>query len=320
MTDDAYAFATARVRYREASLLDRPFLDGMINAPGVDEALQSLAARGWELPEGCDWRAALKKRTADVWDEIRELAGDQRLLDFMTAKNDAYNVKAALKAIVSSTSPEGLLVTPAGLDPASLPELLAKKEYSKLPEIFADAAKEAYGLLTDAFDPQKADAVLDKAALRRQLEIARELKDGFLEDLAVTDARLTDLRVAKRFAGTKRSGEALRDFVTGEGGISSADLAAASGSDEELSARLAELGFDAESEAVKNDDVKFEKYCDDALIAIVRRNIYEAMGARIVVGYWLAARTEIRAVGIVLQCKELGMDDQAAERIRDLYV
>ncbi len=321
MKDALYAFGDARVRCFEAALFNRPFLDSLIGAAGLGEALSMLASRGWNVPEDNDRKKLISDRERQLWDEVTQLIDDKNILELMTVKNDFFNLKAALKALVSSRSAEGLWLFPTSLDVAALPELLAKKDFGRLPDHMRKTAAEVYSLLVSTSDGQKADFVLDRAALLRENELAALSESDFFVRWARLDTALTDLRVALRCSLLGADRELVLSGLCGTEELPAALLAdAAAESPDAVRSLASERGFDEAARASAKSVTELEKYCDDAQMRLMRENVYRALGAEVIVGWGYAAVTELRAVGVILQCKALGMDEAASERIRELYV
>lgn len=321
MKDELFAFGDARVRWLEAALFNRAFLESLIGAAGQEEAFSLLASRGWSVPEDGDRKKLIADREKQIWDEVTRLVQDRNVLGLLTLKNDFYNLKAALKALVSSRSAEGLWLFPTSLDLASLPEILAKKDYEKLPEFLRKPAAEVYSMLVSSSDGQTADFYLDRAALLRQTELAALTGSEFLSRWALLDRTLTDLRVALRCASLGMDADRVLPALCGTDVLPAVPLAeAAAESEDAVRALAAQSGLEDAARAAAGTAVDFEKFCDDAQMRLMKENVFRALGVEIIVAWWYAAVTELKAVGVILQCKALGMDGAASERIRELYV
>ena len=321
MKDALYAFGVARVRFFEGALFNRSFLETLIGASDTEEALSLLASRGWNVPEDGDRRKLIALREEQIWKEVTELVDDKNVLGLLSVKNDFFNLKAALKALVSSRSPEGLWLFPTSLDTDELPGILAKKDYGRLPEYMRNTAEDVYALLVSTSDGQAADFALDRAAILRETELAGLTGSEFLARWALLDRTLTDMRVALRCAALGMDRETVLSALCGTETLPAELLAdAAAESAEAVRALAAQRGLEEAARAAAGSAADFEKYCDDAQMRLMKENVYRALGVEIIVAWWYAAATELRAVGVILQCKALGMDGAASERIRELYV
>ena len=107
MTDNQYYYAVARIRSRELTLLNQSFIEQLLGARSVDEAMRLLQDKGWYMPDEYTTESdrvekmlsAEKKKT---WDLIEELVDDMSVFDVLLIENDYHNLKAAVKEALTS--------------------------------------------------------------------------------------------------------------------------------------------------------------------------------------------------------------------------
>ena len=86
MSDNQYYYAVARIRSKELGLLSQSFIDQLLGAKKIDEAMRLLQDKGWYMPEEYSTESdriekmlsAEKKKT---WDLIAELVPDMSVFD-----------------------------------------------------------------------------------------------------------------------------------------------------------------------------------------------------------------------------------------------
>lgn len=101
-SDTDYAYAVARVRANELSLLSGADMDQLIDTDSYDSAMQMLSDHGWgELENISDYPEYLEKRSAETRQLLTELLSDDiHVLDILLIQNDMQNLKAALKNLI----------------------------------------------------------------------------------------------------------------------------------------------------------------------------------------------------------------------------
>ena len=75
------------------------------------------------------------------------------------------------------------------------------------------------------------------------------------------------------------------------------------------------------AEALRESMTRFEKWCDDRLMELIRTQKYEAFSLGPLIAYILARQNEMSNVRVLLAGKRHHMDDRLIqERLRELYV
>ena len=180
MKDTEYTFAVARIRANETHLIGKNEMEQLLLAPDLRAALQLLADQGWETQGALeDPNEMLREQAARMWSLLTEVAPDVGELSFLTAKNDFHNLKAALKSLVSDQSPEPYWMHPNSVPVKLIWEAVSNRSFSRLPTRMQQPGRLAYELLVRASDGQRADALLDRAALETAKGRAEETGSKF---------------------------------------------------------------------------------------------------------------------------------------------
>lgn len=323
MKDTEYTFAVARIRANETRLLGQNEMEQLIAAPDLRAALQMLADQGWETQGALeDPNDMLRRQAQQLWQLLMEVAPDPRELSFLAAKNDFHNLKAALKSLVSDQAPEPYWMLPNTVSVEIIWEAVSARKFHLLPAEMQRPAREAYDLLVRASDGQRADILLDRAALETLKSRAEATGSDFAKRLAELQCATADLKIALRAALTGRSDGFLQDALCECGTLRKSTLIAAAGRGvQELLQALAETPYADCVPAFSKSFAAFEKWCDDLLLAQLDAARRVSFGLAPLAAYFVARDTEIKNVRILLSCKRLGMPaEQIRERMRESYV
>lgn len=323
MKDTEYTFAVARIRANETHLLGKNEMEQLLLAPDLRAALQLLADQGWETQGALeDPNEMLRGQAAQMWSLLTEVAPDLGELSFLTAKNDFHNLKAALKSLVSDQSPKPYWMHPSSVPAALIWEAVSNRNFSRLPASMQQPAQQAYELLVRASDGQRADVLLDRAALETVKSRAAETGSAFAIQLAEFLCATADLKIALRAAQTGRDERFLQDALCECDTLRKSALIAAAGRGvQELAQYLSETAYAACVPAFEKSFASFEKWCDDLLMQRLDAARRVSFGLAPLIAYYVARDAEIKNIRILLSCKRLGLPaDQIRERMRESYV
>ncbi len=322
MRDTDYAYAVARIRANEVRLLPGAVLEEMANAPSYDAAVRRLTEFGWTDGSETDLSVLLRTESEKLWLLMKETVGDSDHLRVLTALNDFYNVKAALKSMLTDADPAPYYVQPTMLDLDALTDAVSSHTFEKLGEPLAPAAKQAYEAATRTESGQSADVLIDAATLQYLSKQADTTDCKLLSQILRFLCDSTNIKVAVRCARTGKD----RSFVeSAVGPCHQLDRAGLCASAVQGEAQLLELlssgVYRAGAEALKKSTTAFEKWCDDSVIELCKSAKFEFFGFAPIAAYYFAKITEIKTVRIVLSAKQAGVsNDIIRERVRDLYV
>lgn len=316
---EQYIYAVARVRSRELSLLSRQDVDQLMACHTVDECLRTLSDKGWATgtPE-----AVLAAEEEKTWAFIRELTDDLSPFRVLLFPTDYNNLKAAVKAVVTSAEPHDVFLPGGSIDPQTLLQCVREGDFSPLPESMAAAADEAYHTLLQTQDGQLCDVILDKACLCGILECGRESGSDILRDYAELICAVSDIKIAVRACKTGKSRAFLDAALAPCESLDMASLAvAACKSLDDLFAYLAVTPYGEAAERLKESYSAFEKWCDDRVMDLIRDQKRNPFTIGPLFAYVLARRNEISTVRIILSGKLNELDDgMVRERLREMYV
>lgn len=328
IVDTDYLFLSARIKAMECGLLSRERMERMLEAPTVEDAAKVLQECGYaEMPQvGVQvLEQALAEQRQKTFDELYSAVPDHNIIDVFKVKYDYHNAKTILKAEAKGVDPVPLLVDTGRVPAAQLLEGVRSSDLRGMPSILQSAVVEAREVLGTTGDPQLADFVLDRAYFEDMSHIAQESGSAFLEGYVRINIDSANLRSVVRTLRMGKSMEFLRGVLFQGGNIDVNRIlnTAAGGNLEDLYAVSPLREAAAAGSAALNGGglTRFEKLCDDAVLAYVAGAKYVAFGEAPVIGYLAAKENEFTAVRIIMNGRMAGLDaDIIRERLRDSYV
>lgn len=318
-----YAYAVARVRSNELTLLSAADVEQLIDTDSYDAAMKSLGDKGWGDPDSVrDYAEYLENYFKKTRDLLSELMGDMHILDLLLIQNDMQNLKAALKSIVSRNDAEDLYTYSTVYDAKTIIDAAKSKRFDDLPAFMQEPAREAYAVLTTNANGQIADSIIDKATLEYMEQLGDESGSTVLEKIAEIKCATADIKIALRAAKTGKDAAFLDCALAKCDTLNVYRLkeAALSGQDQILD-YLQNTNYSQAAEMVHESTSMFEKWCDDLLMDAVYEARYTALGVDPIVAYYIARDAEIKTVRIILSAKKNNLSrDVIRERVRKLYV
>lgn len=318
-----YTYAIARIRCREPRLLSNGDLGGLLSARDVGTVLRLLRDKGWGDSSSDDSPDAMLRAEEDkLWGFIDEIVPDRSTFDFLLVQNDYHNIKAAVKAITRDADPADMFLHNGIVDPSVIYDALKLREYDKLPQAFADAAREAMTVLLETSDGQLCDLIVDKACMEHVYRLGKENGNeliGLYCELYVASA---DIKIAVRSSRTGKSIDFIRRSLVPCDTLDVRRLAesAALGYDDVMS-YIGETRYSGAAEAIGRSMSAFEKWCDDELTKAMQPQKWEPFSVGPVVAYIIARQNELKAVRMILAAKVTGLpEDIIKERLRMMYV
>lgn len=328
MRDTHFAYAVARIRANENSLLTAADIQQLIQTESLEAPLRLLAEKGFIDPEGPqDIDAGLQQQAIKTWELLAEIAPDIQVLHFLIVKHDFHNIKGAVKAFVTSQtkgteSPDRHYLVPSIVPPDVIHQAVFDKQLELLPAFARQGVEQAYDVLIRTGDGQLADTLLDAMALSTMLELAYQTGDAFIQQTAEWMAATTNLKIALRAIKTGKDADFLELALCQTKTLDKAALieAAVQGLDS-LMALVSGTPYEEGAEQMAHSVTAFEKWCDNRLMGHVQRAKYIGLGVEPLIAYYIAKEAEIKTVRIVLYCKRQNLPaDAIRERVRRLYV
>lgn len=323
MSNMDFTYAVARIRALEVSLFSEAIIDQLIACPTEQSCLQFLAEKGWgdaDTPMEAD--AILNRETQKTWETIREMHIDMSVFDVLSYPNEFHNLKAAIKETCRKGKHPGIYYEDCVLSGEELEKIIAEKEFSKLPEYMAAAAKEAYETLMHTRDGQLCDIIIDKATLEAIYAAGKKAQANILKKYAEDTVAVADIKIAVRSQKTAKSIEFMKRAMAKCDSLNIDMLAkAAQNSMEAICDYLSTTSYAGGAQALSESTSAFERWCDNKIIETIKPQKYNPFSVEPLVAYVLARENEIKTVRIILSAKANNLpEDSIRERVREMYV
>ena len=323
MKDTDYAYAVARIRANESKLLTGAQLEALTDAPSFARAMAELKNLGWLEDENeTDISALIARQNNTLWELLQAVVPDKEALGALTALNDFFNLKAALKCMLTEQDPAPLYQTPTLLDLEALTESVKAHAFDRLPPCFAQSAKRAFEAAHRTESGQSADILIDAAALQFLHTKAAETKSELLREIFTFICDSTNVKIALRCA---RTGKDLSFTESAVGPCTALEKSllcyAAVQGEGALFTYLSSTPLSDGAALLKTSTSAFEKWCDDVVIEKAKAAKYVFFGFEPIAAYFFAKTAEIKTVRILLSAKKSGVAPELIkERVRALYV
>lgn len=104
---EQYTYAVSRIHAKESGLLNFGDLDQLLLCPDFNSAIKLLADKGYgNGDEYRDFESMERDETNKLWSLIEELVHDMSPFKALLRQIDFHNLKAAIKALYTSETPE----------------------------------------------------------------------------------------------------------------------------------------------------------------------------------------------------------------------
>ena len=332
MSDDTrYAYAVARIRGMETRLLDRQWIERLLSEPpgGAFKALGDSAYQDAFADVGGpgEIESGLERALAATLDAVAEVAPEPELVDCFRVREDARNLKALLKASLLSAEPDDIgLTNGVGTIPRDvLEKAVADKDLTTLPDVLAEAARDAEEAFRDTNEIRSIDRVVDAALWQHQVGVAREHGNRFLEDFFRAEIDLLNVKTFARVKEARGDATDLVPELIPEGALERMFFETQIGEPFESFARALEFGAYAGLAPVFRDWAPERMYalelaCDNELLKRVDPAKTIAYGIEPLVAYIVERRIEIKLLRAAIVGRSDGLERADIEnRLRSIH-
>ena len=321
---NSYEYSFGSVRAKEKNLFSRSDIETMLSFETVGELVGFLRDKGYGDGDTVD--EIIRSNRVETMAYLRSIVPDISVFDVFLYPADTHNIKCVIKGLLSNSDYKKLFVSPCTVDTAVIETAVKENEYSLLPDSFSDAAQKAYETLAHTTDARKADAFLDCACMKLQLEKAKAVKNAFLEEYITTEIFYRNVKTALRACLTSSPEEyyanALLDCVPGFD--KAAVTAEALKGMNELTDYLLTVKEYRCKEAIEkylSSPAEFEKFTENLLVKSARDNCKKCgSGPEAALGFYIARLAEEKAIHII--AAGIGANAHRVltrERLREIY-
>lgn len=350
MDEYSWASAVGRVRIKEKELLSRPQLQQAAEAADLTSALAALRDTSYGpyvagVSDGDDYVVALERALNRAYDYAMSIAPAQILLSAFRGRHDFHNLKVLAKAAHGGgDSYEQAFSNTGNFTAEGLKSFLLDESSSLRDGARADLTAEmkalrrthgeALSLVAKSADRPpgevalQVDSIIDRSYYGWASSLYRKYGHPGLKEFLSAEVDQLNVRVAVRAARLRIPLSFYASMALPGGAVPAPDLVRAYPAGVAAVARLYR-GTPWESLAGKGAALcekgepltGWERSCDDALMAIVRKARSYSLGPEPVFGFVFAKEAEARNLRVVLSGKQSGVKTlDISERLRDPYV
>ena len=322
---EEYAYAVARVRAKELTLLSQSDMESLISAGNYEECRRVLSDLGWESDAGDTAEEILKREHDKTWKFAAELERDPKAFQVFLYANDYHNLKFAIKEAATNREHPHVYIdrSQCVYDPQLLKRAVAEHDYAALPDSgMREAAKEAHETLLHTGDGQMCDIIIDRAALMKIYQAGKDSKDETLALYSELFVALANIKTAIRGCQTGKDQSFLLQAMAPCDTINVQRLSKASTDGmEAIYSYLEHTAYSGATPEIQKGNSAFERWCDDLIINKMKPQLHNQFTIGPVIAYIVAKENEIKTVRIILSGKINQLSDEAIrERVRETYV
>lgn len=314
--DWRYAYQTAKVRVLELSMIPRSTFVDMANAPSFAEAAELLSGTEYTVDPKSDSAQVeqmLLERRSQTRQLFVDLMLDEKIVDFMRAREDFTNMRLAIRRVVTER-PLGDSYSNDGNVPAEeFEEIFEQENYERFPDYLQEGVEAAVLGYYESKDIRRIDYEIDRVEASWRVRQASANKLTFVLSLVRIRIDLANLRTMLRLKMADRQEET--NFFLPGGFVDADKFVQGLDTGYEAMSQLfyATPYFDLLEASVpylRNEQsfLKLEKECEDFLKGFLKTTRSVAAGPQPVIAYFLMKEAEIRTMRMVLTGKKNGLN------------
>lgn len=301
MRDTDYAYCVARVRAAESKMLTKEDVQRLENFSSLDDAMKFLKEKSFASSECVSISDVSAFQKENLWTLLSESVPDKKELDVLCILNDYFNIKAAVKCLLSGVSPEKFILKPTTVNVESLRENLLKRDFYASFREKGELARMAYDSAVKTESGQRAEIIIDRAAIDAMAEFSRNSNDKVTSSICAFLSDTSNIRIAYRCIFTDKDESFISEAVGECRKFSREKLISASlNGVQSLDAFLETTVYAECVKAIKDGFSSFEKWCDEKLVEIASKSIYTSFSFAPVCSYYYKKLTEIKRVNVIL--------------------
>ena len=333
-----YMYGSARIRALENRMVGRERMDALVEAKSTEEVLARLAEYGISpTGEGEDAATAATSKAREemllsvlrsAYCEVETACPDPTVFRWFRYPYDCNNIKAAMKCLIRDLPPEDMFFDFGTVPAEQVMELVRTGKYNAFPPAMAQAAPVAREAYAKTGDPQKIDAILDRACYTDMMQAVKATGDTTMMGWLSAKVDLLNLTLCLRIIRMARGDIGLtflQDSLLPGGHLEAQTFISAYQEGEEALWRKIMFGdywkFALAVEKSNGSLAAVERCADDHWMGLVRDGARVAFGAPVLGGYLIGCENSVKNIRIVLAAKDAGLPTEAIrERIRVSYV
>ena len=301
MRDTNYAYCVARVRAAESKMLSQDDFSRLKGFKNTLEAIRFLKEKGWTSSDKDSIREVISFEKENLWRLLNESVPDKNELGVLCTLNDFFNIKAAVKCLLTDTTFENYIMMPTTLDVALLKDNLLKRDFYAAFKDKGETAEKAYNTAVKSESGQSTEIIIDRAAIDYMARYGENIDDKVTSKVCSFISDTSNIKIALRCVLTGKDESFINEAIGLCRSLSREKLVASAikGKDE-LYAYLDTTAYKDGAKLFEKSFSDFEKWCDERLIEIASESRYTSFSFSPVCCYYYKKLTEIKNVNMIL--------------------
>jgi len=322
LKDLDYAFAVARIRSLENSLMSNADIERLMACSDGKRCMQVLAEKGWgNGDEDIDLREMLRLEVGKTWAVLRDVSPDMSVFDVFSIYRLYHNLKAAIQLLCTEIKYENIYYEDAVFSGDELVQVIKEKAFYKLPYNMPKVAEEAYKTMLHTRDGQLCDVIVDRGAMETMIDLGQKSGVEIIKRYAEFTVGLANVKIALR---AQETGKTLDFMLRALAPCALLDVnrlaRAAATSREAIIDYLRGTAAGDSADLIQESSAAFERWCDNRLIEAIKSEKNKAFTAGPLAAYFVARQNEIKTVRLIVTGKQNKFPDEAIqERVRVMY-
>ena len=310
----------------EQYLLSQKDINSLLIVKDYRDIIRFLRSKNWAVAISTDdIDEIIRLERENTIKTIKNLvAAKDNDINVILYQIDFYNLKKAIRAVITEGSQESSFMPMGSVNPKLLFKCIEDQDFAKLPKFMEASAKEAFEILLKTNDANLCDSLVDKTMLDEVMKLSKTTGCEFIKGYAELFVAFSDIKIALRGCKLKKT-RRFFDIALAECQSLNIDiLRKLACVDIELlreyllTTEYSDLFDDA---GFPEDSLYLDKWFDDKVMALCSKQKSNPFTIAPIISYALARELEFKNIKIVCIGKKLGASEpEINERLRKMYV
>lgn len=329
MDNTIFAQSVARIRSLETKMLDDSKVQSLVEARDFEDCIRLLQdSRYSGYVTLSSYEDGLKSVLEDLYADMYKTSPIREVVDILSARYDAHNIKSLIKGRLTGTDVSYLLINAGTIPALKLADMVKEENLGDMPKTLKSCVEKVLEGYKEIQDPQDIDISVDKAVFAYMQEIGQRSGMEFLEAIVKLMIDMANIKAFIRCKLQDKGREFLkRAYIPG--GRLDFDVFGSNLNDslENFPGKVYHTDYFKWVKAgidgyMKNGDLGvIEKSGDNYIIDYLWKAKLISFGPEPLVAFMLASENEIKILRIILTGKSNRVNPESIrERLRDVYV
>lgn len=328
-----FIHSSTRIRSLESKLLTKEQFDRMIESNSLEDAIKVLQETSYsdvfnkiDRPE--DYDKAIYNELTNLYETVMDLSNNRDVVDIVSLKYDAHNMKVILKDHVMGTDNTNLIYPMGRIKVSNVAEQAEKGDRKGIDKMLDGLATEAVYDYGDTLNPQSVDLAVDKRFYNNLLKISGKTDLDTLRKYAKDFIDFSNLIALFRMQRQNRNPEYAEKVISVSGNIDRKEILRLF--NEPISVivdkfKRTNIGKRLYKGFIQYEETgsiaSFEKEFDNHIMDIAKEVKFISYGPEVIFAYLIAREIEIKNIRVILVSKLNKLSPEfIRERLRETYV